>query len=364
MKPIKFLDIRATYTELKTELDAAYHSTMESGHFILGRNVQEFESKFAEYSDAKFCLGISNGLDALHVILRAYEIGAGDEVIVPSNTFIATWLAVSQAGATPIAVEPDPKTHNINPALIEQKINSRTKAIMPVHLYGAPSEMNDICAIAKKYNLKVIEDAAQAHGAKYFGRKAGSLGHAAAFSFYPGKNLGAFGDAGAITTNDAELYERILCLRNYGSKKKYVHDSLGYNFRLDELQAAFLSVKLKKLDDWNMRRKKIADIYLENLIGANVVVPDYPAHIESSWHLFVVTSDHRDKLQKYLADQNIETLIHYPTPPANQLAYADYNEKYPNTYLDHTRLLSLPIGPHMSEEDVLRVSACIQNFKP
>jgi dTDP-4-amino-4,6-dideoxygalactose transaminase len=363
VKTIKFLDLHATYKELKPELDAAYFETMESGYYITGKGLQRFETNFAKYCEVPFALGISNGLDALCLILRAYDIGPGDEVLVPSNTFIATWLAVSQVGATPIAIEPEARTHNMDPKLVEKKITSRTKAIIPVHLYGAAAEMDPICEIARQHKLIVIEDAAQAQGAKYKGVKAGGLGDAAAFSFYPGKNLGAFGDAGAITTKDEKIYDRIAALRNYGSKKKYVHDLAGYNCRLDELQAAFLDVKLKTLDEWNLRRKEVANLYFEHMKNPLVQLPEYPVHIESAWHLFVINCPHRDELQKYLATNGIETLIHYPIPPAEQNAYAELAALRPNLYKDYSQLLSLPIGPHLSNKDALRVAECIRNFK-
>ncbi len=262
---VPFLNIKAQNVELKAELEAAYTRVMDSGWYILGKEVEAFEAEFASYCGVKYCVGVGNGLEALHLILRAYGIGEGDEVIVPANTYIATWLAVSYAGATPAPVEPDEKTFNINPELIEKAITKKTKAILPVHLYGQCADMDAINEIAKRRGIKVIEDAAQAHGALYKGRKAGSLGHAAGFSFYPGKNLGAIGDAGAVTTNDGELAEKIRLLRNYGSKVKYYNEVKGFNSRLDEMQAAFLRVKLKRLDEWNSRRMQIAKRYFEAL---------------------------------------------------------------------------------------------------
>ena len=265
MQIIPFLDLRASYLELKTALDSAFQRVMASGWYILGEELKAFEAEFAEYCNVKYCVGVGNGLDALHLILRAMDIGQGDEVIVPSNTFIATWLAVSYAGATPVPVEPDEATYNIDPSKIEAAITEKTKAIMPVHLYGQPADMDPILKIAARHHLKVIEDAAQAHGARYKGKRTGSLGDAAGFSFYPGKNLGAFGDGGAVTTNDSTLAERVRRLSNYGSQVKYAHDVKGFNSRLDELQAALLRVKLRHLDAWNGRRRQIAAQYLRKL---------------------------------------------------------------------------------------------------
>lgn len=266
---VPFLDLKPGYDELRGELDAAYKRVMDSGSYLLGKELEQFESEFAAYCEADFCVGLGNGLDALHLIMRGYGIGTGDEVIVPSNTFVATWLAVSYAGATPVPVEPDPTTFNIAPERIAAAITSRTKAVIPVHLYGQPADMDPIMTISRNHGLKVIEDNAQAHGARYKGRRTGSLADAAAASFYPAKNLGAFGDAGALTTNDAELADRVRTLRNYGSKKKYHHDCQGHNSRMDELQAAFLRAKLKRLDEWNSRRGAVAARYLSELDGAS-----------------------------------------------------------------------------------------------
>ena len=292
--------------------------------YLLGVEMKAFESEFAKYCEAKHCVAVGNGLDALHLILRAYDIGAGDEVIVPTNTFIATWLAVSYAGATPVPVEPDPRTFNIDPNRIEAAITPKTKAIMPVHLYGQPADTDPIMDIARRHGLKVIEDNAQAQGARYKGRRTGSLGDAAGNSFYPGKNLGAFSDAGAVTTNDAQLADRVRTLRNYGSKEKYYYEIKGFNSRLDELQAAFLQVKLKKLDAWNARRRGIAARYLAELDKVpNLTLPLVPDWAEPVWHLFVVRHPKRDALQQKLAATDIGTLIHYPVPPHLSGAYAD-----------------------------------------
>ncbi len=358
---IKFLDLHAGYLELKAELDQAYHQVMDGGHYILGSHVKDFESSFAKYCEVPYALGISNGLDALKLILKALDISSGDEVLVPSNTFIATWLAVSDVGATPVAVDPDPRTHNINPELVRQRLTKKTKAIMPVHLYGAPAEMDPLREIAHAEGLALIEDAAQAQGATYKGKKSGGLGIAAGFSFYPAKNLGAFGDAGAITTTDANIYDKILYLRNYGSKVKYQHEIAGYNCRLDELQAAFLNVKLKSLDTWNERRKKIVSIYTSSLPREFVKMPKYPNYIQSAWHLFVIETEKRDALRDYLYSRGIESVIHYPTPPGLQSIYVE-REDSASAYDAHKRILSLPLGPHLTEEQAHIVSAAIGDF--
>lgn len=363
---IPFLNLKAPYLELKKELDEAYTRVMESGWYILGEECEAFEEEFADYCGTKYCIGVGNGLDALHLILRAYEIGEGDEVIVPANTYIATWLAVSYAGAKPIPVEPDEKTYNINSVLIEQAITERTKAIIAVHLYGQPADMDPINDLAKKYNLKVIEDAAQAHGAKYKGRRAGSLGDAAGFSFYPGKNLGAVGDGGAVTTNDPVLAEKVKLLRNYGSKIKYYNEVKGFNSRLDELQAALLRVKLSKLDEWNERRKIVAHKYIQDLHNCyDIILPHIPEWADPVWHLFVVRYDWRDKLQNRLNNAGIGTLIHYPIPPSLSSAYADMGYKagdFPITEQIVKSILSLPIGPHIKEFEILKIIKEVERF--
>ncbi len=363
---IPFLDLTSPYQELQDELDDAYRRVMKSGWYILGEEVDAFESQYSSYCGAKHCVGVANGLDALHLILKAYEIGNGDEVIVPSNTYIATWLAVSYTGACPVPVEPDPLTFNIDPARIESSITSRTRAILLVHLYGQTSDMDSILEIARRHNLKVIEDAAQAHGATYKGRQAGSIGDAAGWSFYPGKNLGAFGDAGAVTTNDDYLADRIRILRNYGSKIKYFNEVVGYNSRLDPLQAAFLQVKLKYLDEWNLRRKSIAVEYLENLSDLpDLVLPHAPEWASPAWHLFVIRHLKRNDLQKYLNENGIGTLIHYPIPPHLSDAYKDAGYKNGNFPIAENiaqTVLSIPMGPHMHPEDVNQVISTIRTF--
>lgn len=353
---VPFLDLKASYLELKEELDAAYHRVMESGWYILGEEVEAFEREFAAYCEAKHCIGVGNGLDALHLILRAYGIGMGSEVIVPANTYIATWLAVSYAGATSVPVEPDVRTFNINPDLIEAAITPKTRAIMPVHLYGHAADMDPINVIAKRHGLKVIEDAAQAHGAFYKGRRTGSLGDAAGFSFYPGKNLGAFGDGGAVVTNDGELADKVRVLRNYGSRVKYENDAKGFNSRLDEMQAAFLRVKLKKLDEWNNRRRETARQYLERLDNTpDLTLPHTAEWAEHVWHQFVVCHSRRDRLQNHLKQAGIATLIHYPIPPHLSGAYADRGCKegdFPISEKLAREVLSLPMGAHVTTIDL------------
>ena len=364
MKRIPFLDLKAPYLELKEELDAAYRRVMESGWYILGEEVTAFEGEFAHYCDVKYCIGVGNGLDALHLILRAMDIGAGAEVIVPSNTFIATWLAVSYAGATPVPVEPDEATYNIDPARIEAAITQKTKAIIPVHLYGQPADMEPILEIAERYQLKVIEDAAQAHGARYKGKRVGGFGNAAGFSFYPGKNLGAFGDGGAVTTNDPIIAERVRKLSNYGSQIKYSHDVKGFNSRLDELQAAILRVKLRHLDEWNGRRRKIADQYLEELLPYDyLTLPHVPPWAEPVWHIFVVRTPVCDRLQKHLADCGIQTLIHYPVPPHRQGAYQELSHlSLPVSERIHNEVLSLPMSPVMDAGHVQCVRNALEKY--
>lgn len=362
---IPFLDLKATYRELRTELDAAYKKVMDSGWYILGVEVAAFEREFAEYCGVRHCIGVGNGLDALHLILRAYGIGRNDEVIVPANTYIATWLAVTYAGATPVPVEPDERTYNLDPSRIEAAITKQTKAIMPVHLYGQAADMDPILDISRQFGLKVIEDAAQAHGALYKGKRAGNLGDAAGFSFYPGKNLGALGDGGAITTNDNSLADTVRSLRNYGSEKKYVNDSLGFNSRLDELQAALLRVKLTHLDAWNERRCRTALKYSDLLLRSNIVLPYVPECAKPVWHLYVISVEERNRFQNYLAERGIGTLIHYPIPPHLQKAYGNLGYSagdFPITEKMAAHVISLPMGPHMSEVEVKYVVNVIREI--
>jgi len=363
---IPFLDLRATYEELREELDAAYHHVMESGWYILGEEVEAFEHEFAAYLGVKHCVGVGNGLEALHLILCAYGIGSGDEVIVPANTYIATWLAVSYAGARPVPVEPLANTYNLDPTRIEAAITSRTKAILPVHLYGQSADMDAINLIAVKYGLKVIEDSAQAHGATYKGRRAGSLGDASGWSFYPGKNLGAFGDAGAVTTNQDDLAEKVRILRNYGSRVKYYNEVKGFNSRLDPLQAAFLRVKLRHLDEWNARRSLVAQMYLQGLADLlDLTLPYVPTWAKPCWHVLVVRHPRRDALQKHLTQAGIGTVIHYPLPPHLQQAYKEMElpeGTFPITEAIHREVLSLPIGPHLKSEEMEEVTDAVRAF--
>jgi len=355
---IPFLDLAATHALIEHDILDALQRVVRAGQFILGPEVEAFEREFAAYCGAEHCVGVGNGLDALFLILRASGIGSGDEVLVPANTFIATWLAVSHAGATPVPVEPLETSYNIDPAAIERAINSRTRAIIPVHLYGQPADMDAVKKIAARHGLLVIEDAAQAHGARYKGNPAGSLGAAAAFSFYPGKNLGALGDGGAVVTSDADLARRIRQLRNYGSEIKYDHQLAGFNSRLDELQAAVLRVKLRHLDDWNARRRSAAAYYLSRLLPARIGLPAVPHFADPVWHLFVIRSERRDALRVALAAKSIETGIHYPVPPHMQPAYAHLEMpagSLPISERLHAQVLSLPIGPTITQEQLARV---------
>lgn len=357
---IPFLDLKAPYLELKQELDEAIARVVSSGWFIGGEEVDQFEAEYATYCDAAHAVGVANGLDALHLALRAMDVGPGDEVIVPSNTYIATWLAVSQCGATPVPVEPDAHTYNIDPALIEAAITPATRVILPVHLYGQPADMDPILAIARKHGLRVLEDGAQAHGARYKGKRLGAHGDAVAWSFYPGKNLGAMGDGGAVTTNDPQIADRIRVLRNYGSRVKYVNEVQGYNSRLDPLQAAILRVKLPKLDEWNARRCAIAQHYQEGLVNCGLTLPHVPDWAEPVWHLYVVHHAQRDALQKALADNGVGSLIHYPIPPHLQQAYSTAGwgaGAFPLAERMADQVLSLPIGPHLNADQVDAVIA-------
>jgi dTDP-4-amino-4,6-dideoxygalactose transaminase len=363
---IPFLDLKNQHQDLKTELTEAFNEVLDNGWFIQGNQLALFEQEYASYCNTKHCIGVGNGLDALHLILRAYDIGAGDEVIVPSNTYIATWLAASYAGATPVPVEPDLATYNISAELIEAAITPRTKAIIAVHLYGQVADMDAINSIANKYGLKVIEDAAQSQGALYKGRLSGGLGDAAGHSFYPGKNLGALGDGGAITTNDDALAEKLRMLRNYGSQLKYKNELKGFNSRLDELQAAFLRVKLKKLTVWNQQRKTLANMYQQGLQGiAELTLPHVPQWADPVWHLYVVRSKRRDDLQQYLQSIGIGTVIHYPIAPHLQGAYKELNlgpGSLPISEKIHTEIISLPLDPYLSIADTASVIEAVRQF--
>ena len=352
---IPFLDLGAAYRELKPEIDTALSRVLESSWYILGPEVEAFESEWAAYCDAKHAVGLANGLDALTLALRALDIGPGDEVIVPSNTYIATWLAVTGVGATPVPVEPDVATHNIDPARIEAAITSRTRVLLPVHLYGQPANMDPILDIAKRHGLRVLEDAAQAHGARYKGQRIGAHGDIVCWSFYPGKNLGALGDAGAVTTDDAALAERIALLRNYGSRQKYVNEETGVNSRLDPIQAAVLRVKLGVLDEWTERRRAVTTAYTKGLAESGLILPHVPDWADPAWHLYVVRTSDRDALQGRLSEAGIGTLIHYPIPPHMQQAYAGLGIASDALPLAHTlasEVLSLPMGPHLHMTEV------------
>lgn len=366
MKPIPFLELQSQHQDIRAELNQAFNQVLDSGWFIQGQQLEAFEQEYAAYCGSKYCIGVGNGLDALHLILRGYGIGVGDEVIVPSNTFIASWLAISYAGARPVPVEPDPLTYNIDAERIAAAITPRTKAIMAVHLYGQVADMDAIRAIAAQHNLKLIEDAAQSQGAGYQGRRSGSLGDAAGHSFYPGKNLGALGDAGAITTDDGELAHRLRILRNYGSQVKYQHEIKGYNSRLDELQAALLRVKLQKLPEWNRQRQALAQRYQQGLQGLpGLTLPHVPAWAEPVWHLYVVRHARRDALQQYLQATGIGSMIHYPIPPHLQAAYQDMGlapGSLPLSELIHAQVLSLPLDPYLPLESVERVIAAVRAF--
>ena len=352
---IPFLDLGAAYRELKPEIDAAVSRVLESGWYILGSEVEAFESEWAAYCEAKHAVGLANGLDALTLALRALDIGPGDEVIVPSNTYIATWLAVTGVGATPVPVEPDVATHNIDPARIEAAITSRTRALLPVHLYGQPADMDPILDIASRHGLRVIEDAAQAHGARYKGKRIGAHGDIVCWSFYPGKNLGALGDAGAITTNDSALAERVALLRNYGSRQKYVNKEPGVNSRLDPIQAAVLRVKLRVLDEWTERRRALASDYTLGLAESGLILPHVPDWAEPAWHLYVVRTPDRDRLQGRLSEAGIGTLIHYPIPPHMQKAYAGLGiapKALPTARQLADDVMSLPMGTNLLMPEV------------
>jgi len=360
---IDFLNLGRVNAQYEPAIREAIDRVLRSGYYVLGEETAVFEREFASYCGVKHCVGVANGLDALHLILRGYDIGPGDEVIVPANTFIATWLAVSLVGARIVPVEPDESSWNIDPKRIEEAITPRTRAIMPVHLYGAPADMDAIREIAQRHHLRVIEDAAQAHGARYRGLRAGSLGDAAGFSFYPGKNLGALGDGGAITTNDDELAERLRKLRNYGSSIKYQHDVAGINSRLDEMQSAVLRVKLQHLDADNARRSAVADSYREALANTPVELIRVPEEAQSVWHLFVVRTPRRDALRDYLTSRGIGTQIHYPVPCHRQGAYAHQAwPELPVTERLQSQILSLPMSPYLGADDVAYVAAQVKAF--
>lgn len=360
---VRYTDFERMHTPIKHELLQCYKDVYENQWFIQGKRLEQFEREYADFCGSKYCVGVGNGLDALRLILQAYDIGAGDEVIVPANTFIATVLAITYEGATPVLIEPEEETLLINPKLIEEKITDKTKAIIVVHLYGRMAAMNEIMEIAAKHDLMVFEDAAQAHGAQLNGIKAGNWGDASAFSFYPGKNLGALGDGGAVTTNNQEIAEKVRALGSYGSKIKYKHEYKGINSRLDEMQAAFLSVKLKKLDEWTQERQQIAKQYYAGINNTKIVLPKYTEN--NVYHIFPVFCERRDDLQEYLQRKGIFTLIHYPTAIHLQEAYSDLNlgeGTLPITEHICATELSLPLYPGMTQEEIDYVIACINGF--
>lgn len=364
MSTIPFLNFDPMHKLIRTEIMQSFADVYDANWFIMGKRLETFEKEYAAFNNTKYAIGVSNGLDALHLALKALNITKGDEIIVPSNTYIATALAASYVGATPVFVEPNAQTYNIDPANIEAAITPRTKAIMPVHLYGQACEMDAIIAIAKKHNLFVIEDNAQAHGATFNGKITGSFGNVNGTSFYPGKNLGALGDAGAVTTDDEALAKKIFMLRNYGSEKKYHNEAVGFNMRLDEVQAAFLSVKLKHLNEWTKQRKEIAQYYNDALKNVgDLTLPVVHKNATHVYHLYVIKTKNRDALQKHLSDNGIGTLIHYPIPPHLQKAYEGLGLKkgqFPIAEELAEKCLSLPIWPGMTKEQVNTVAETIK----
>lgn len=364
---IPFLNLKKVNEKYQSEIEQAVLRVARSGWYVLGEEVKQFESSFAQHSQVENCIGVGNGLEAIKLILCAYkELGVmadGDEVIVPANTYIATILAITESGLTPVLVAPDSRTYTIDPARIEQKITPRTKAVLPVHLYGLCCQMDEITKVAQKYNLKVIDDAAQAHGAVYKGKPVGGLCDATAFSFYPTKNMGALGDAGAITTNDNQLAEVVRALANYGTEAKYINKYKGFNSRLDEMQAAILSVKLQHLLDETKYRQELATLYLQGIVNNRIVLPFVETISEHAFHLFVVRCQRRDELQKYLLKQGIQTQVHYPLPPHKQLAYKEWNDmSFPITEKIHNEVLSLPLNTALTTSEVVKIVEYIDEF--
>ena len=360
---IKFLDLKKINNRYREEIDSRIKDILDKGWYLQGEENENFTKNFANFCGTKFALGVANGLDALNLIIKAYGFGNGDEIIVPANTYIATILAISENGCIPILVEPDIKTYNINPDSIEEKITTKTKAIMGVHLYGQAVQMEKIWKIAKKYNLKIIEDSAQAHGAIYQENRTGNLGDASGFSFYPGKNLGCIGDGGAVTTNDEELFNKIKAIANYGSDRKYHHIYKGVNSRLDEIQAAVLDIKLKHLDSDNNKRREISKYYRENIKNSKIILPETYDEKSHVWHIFAVRTQNRDEFQKYLTEKGIQTIIHYPTPPHKQEAYKEWNNlSFPITEEIHNTILSLPISPVMTDSEIEKVVEVVNEF--
>ncbi len=364
---IKFLDLYKINQQYRQDIDKAINRVLDSGYYLLGNELRCFEENFSKYIGTKYCIGTANGLDALRLIIMAYKelriFKEGDEIIIPANTFIASMLSISQNNLVPILVEPDLNTYNINPYLIEEKITKKTKAIMVVHLYGQVVQMDKIWKLAKKYNLKVIEDSAQAHGVSYKNKKAGNLGDASGFSFYPAKNLGVLGDGGAITTNDKKLAEIVRALRNYGSEEKYVNIYKGINSRLSEIQAAILNVKLKYLDKDNNKRREVGKYFLENIKNPKIVLPKITDLNGHNFYVFVIRAKNRDKLQKYLEDNGVGSLIHYPIPPHKQKAYKEWNSlHFPITEQIHKEILSIPISPVLNKKEISKIVKTINNF--
>jgi dTDP-4-amino-4,6-dideoxygalactose transaminase len=362
---VPFLDLRSLHLDMEQELVAALKKTLRSGLYVLGDELEQFEKSYSKFCGAKYSIGVGNGLDALSICLKAMGVGIGDEVIVPSHTFIATWLAVTECGAIPIPVEPEQGTFNIDPEKIESSITSKTKAIVPVHLYGRPASLREIMGIAKAHNLKILEDGAQSHGALYEGVLIGGHGNPVAWSFYPGKNLGALGDGGAVTTNDRELADAILVSRNYGAKQKYVFEEIGVNSRLDTLQAAILHLKLRHLAGWNMQRREIAKRYWLEINCPDLILPNLDHVDDQVWHLFVVRHPRRDHLKDWLLKKGIECGIHYPIPPHLQHAYHYLGYKkgsFPIAEKMAETVLSLPIGPHLNDEQINFVISSINEY--
>jgi dTDP-4-amino-4,6-dideoxygalactose transaminase len=366
---VPFQNFIAPYHELKAELDEAYFRFMESGWLVLGKETASFEEEYAAYCEADHCVGVAHGLDALHLALRALDCGPGDEVIVPSNTYIATWLAVTQAGATPVPVEPDPSTYNIDPARVEAAITPRTKVILAVNLYGQPCDYDPLLVLARRHGIMLAIDNAQAQGARCADRRTGGIADIECHSFYPSKNLGAYGEAGAVTTNDASLADRVRVLRNYGSRARYQNEVPGYNSRLDELQAAFLRVKLRHLDAWNARRSTLAELYLTQLstLNSQFILPSIPSWASPVWHIFAVRHPQRDALQNYLTGLGIQTIIHYPIPPHLSGAYQSLGlqrKDFPIASQLADEVLSLPIGPHIPSEQVRKICCALIEWQP
>lgn len=362
---VPFLDLRAGYQELAAELDEAVLRVNRSGWYLLGEEIRGFEEEWADYLGVSHCVGVGNGLEALRLSLLAMDVGPGDEVIVPSFTFIATWLAVTETGATPVPVECDERTYNIDPERVRAAITSRTRAIIPVHLFGQPADLGPILEVAAQHGIRCLEDAAQAHGARYRGVRIGGMSDAAAWSMYPGKNLGAFGDAGAVTTNDAGIADKLRRLRNYGATVKYQHDIAGVNSRLDEMQAAVLRVKLRHLDSWNARRAEQAATYTRELANTSLILPFVPEGIDPVWHLYVVRCTQRDDLRASLAAAGVDALIHYPVAPHMQGAYRSLGFEpgdLPGARTIADQVLSLPIGPHLTRDQQQLVISAVQEF--